>query len=85
MILPLEKFSSLMLFWVIPKITPSKEKMSEVETTMATSPKVDMTWPALNVFREQPPKQKEIRVQLASTIHRPERVIVGLQKVSRTT
>ena len=69
--------------WVIPKITPSLEKQAEVESTLATSPKISMSWPAVSVFREQPPKQREIRVQLASTVHRPQRILIGLQKISR--
>ena len=37
------------------------------------------------MYKQQPEKSKEIRIPLASTIHKPEKVIVGIQKVSRYT
>lgn len=71
--------------WVIPKLTPSLEKQAELETTLASSPQLDLQWPAINVYREQPPKNTDVRIQLASTIHRPIRILVGLQKLTRST
>ena len=70
--------------WVIPKLEPSLQRQAEVESTLASGTSIDMQWPGLTVYKSQPPKQQNVRIQLASTIHRPNKILVGLQRASRT-
>lgn len=59
--------------------------MAKLETQLAKDSSHNLSWPALNVYRNQPPKNLEVRLSLSSTIHKPERVFVALQNLNRNT
>jgi len=71
--------------WVIPYVEPSLAMMAKLENQLASQNTFNFKWSAINVYKQQPTKAKEIRIPLASTIHKPEKVIVGIQKAVRTT
>lgn len=71
--------------WMIPFAEPSLEMMSKLETQLAGQSSFNLKWNALNVYKHQPSKNtNEARIALASTIHKPKNIFVGLQSITRT-
>lgn len=73
------------MVWLLPHIQPNPETQARIEGMLAQTGNYGMVWNAINVYRLQPPKQKEVRLALASTIHKPTHIWVGLQTLDRTT
>lgn len=71
--------------WVVPYLEPSLPMMAKLESQLASKNTFNFKWNAINVYKHQPAKARDIRIPLASTIHKPEKVIVGIQLVRRTT
>ena len=71
--------------WMIPYCEPSLSTMAKLESSLASNSSFRLSWTALNVYRSQPPKNDNIRMQLSSTIHKPQNVFVGLQNLNRST
>ena len=71
--------------WMMPYAEPSLSIMAKLETQLAKDSSHNLSWSALNVYRNQPPKNLEVRLSLSSTIHKPERVFVALQNLNRNT
>jgi hypothetical protein len=71
--------------WMMPYAEPSLSTMAKLETQLAKDSSHNLSWSALNVYRNQPPKNLEVRLSLSSTIHKPERVFVALQNLNRNT
>ena len=71
--------------WMMPYAEPSLSTMAKLETQLAKDSSHNLSWSALNVYRNQPPKNLEVRLSLSSTTHKPERVFVALQYLNRNT
>jgi hypothetical protein len=73
------------IVWKIPQVEPSLPMQAKLEQMLSRNSQYTVTWPAINVFKLMPPKTTEIRVPLASTIHKPTNVFVAFQNLNRST
>ena len=73
------------IVWKIPEVEPSLPMQARLEQMLSRSSQYTVTWPAKNVYKLMPPKTGEIRVPLASTIHKPTSVFVAFQNLNRST
>ena len=73
------------IVWKIPQVEPSLPMQARLEQMLSRSSQYTVTWPAMNVYKLMPPKTGEIRVPLASTIHKPTSVFVAFQNLNRST
>lgn len=71
------------MLWVIPYVEPSLNMMAKLETQLASQNSYKLNWNAVNIYKEQPPKLQEIRIPLASTVHKPTNVFVMCQNSNR--
>ena len=71
--------------WKVPHVEPSLEMMTKMEGLMAKDSQFKVNWDAVNVYRIQPAKTKEIRTSLSSTIHKPTHVFIGFQNLTKYT
>lgn len=69
--------------WIIPYVEPTLAMMSKLESQMERSREWKLTWKAINVFKHQPQLHTDIRLSLASTIHRPTNIFVALQTANK--
>jgi len=69
--------------WVVPYVEPSLGVMSSLETQLATSSEFKLNWEAVNTFKEQPALNREVRLSLAATVHKPTKLYVALQNLNR--
>ena len=72
------------IVWKIPQVEPSLPMQAKLEQMLSRNSEYTLTWPAINVFKLIPPKTTEIRVPLASTIHKPTNVFVAFQNLNRS-
>ncbi len=71
--------------WMVPYTEPSLGTMARLETQLAKDSSFNLTWTALNVYRNQPARNTDVRIALSSTIHKPQKIFVALQNLNRTT
>ena len=73
------------MVWKIPQVEPSLSMQAKLEQMLSKSSQYTVTWPAMNIYKLMPPKTAEIRVPLASTIHKPTNIFVAFQNLNRST
>jgi hypothetical protein len=72
--------------WMMPYAEPSLQMMARLENQLAAQSSFNLKWNALNVYKHQPTRTTtETRIALASTIHKPKNIFIGLQNLTRTT
>ena len=69
----------------MPYAEPYLSIMAKLETQLVKDSSHNISWSALNLYRNQSSKNVEVRLSLLSTIHKPERVFVALQNLKRNT
>jgi hypothetical protein len=57
--------------WMMPFAEPALGTMAKLDTQLAKGSSHNLSWSALNVYRNQPPKNLEVRLSLSSTILKP--------------
>jgi hypothetical protein len=70
---------------MIPHTEPSLGTMARLETQFAKDSSFNLSWTGLNVYKNQPARNTEVRNALSSTIHKPQKIFVALQNLNRTT
>ena len=73
------------MVWKIPQVEPSLQMQAKLEQLLSKNSEFTVSWPAMNIYKLMPPKTTEIRVPLASTIHKPSNVFVAFQNLNRST
>lgn len=73
------------MVWHIPFVEPSLETQALLETQLSVNSSFNLNWKAINVYKNQPPKNKDVRIALSSTIHKPKNVFIALQNLTSTT
>jgi hypothetical protein len=71
--------------WMIPYAEPSLGMKARLETQLAKDSTFKLSWLAVNVYLNQPPRNTEVRIPLSSTIHKPQRIFIGLLHLNRIT
>ncbi len=71
--------------WLVPYVEPSLSVMTKLETQMAKSNEFSLEWNAINVFKHQPQRNREVRLSLAATVHKPTKVYLALQNINKDT
>lgn len=71
--------------WIIPYVEPSLSVMSKLETQLSATNEFNLQWEAINTFKEQPPRNREVRIPLAATVHKPTKIFLALQNINRDT
>ena len=73
------------MIWKVPEVEPSLPMQAKLEQMLSRNGQYTVTWPAKNIYKLMPSKTSEIRVPLASTIHKPTNVFVAFQNLNRST
>ena len=69
--------------WLVPYVEPSLGMMAKLETQLSKQNEYTINWSSINVYKHQPPKQTDIRLPLASTVHKPTNIFIMGQSLSR--
>lgn len=69
--------------WMIPYVEPSLDVMAKLESQLAKNATYKLGWNAKTVYKHQPPRQIDVRLPLASSVHKPTHVYVILQDANR--
>lgn len=73
------------MIWKIPHVEPSLQMRAKLETMLAKNSSLNLKWIATNTFKFSPPRNTEIRIPIASSIHRPTHVFIAFQNANRET
>ena len=68
--------------WMIPYAKPSLKVMNDLETQLANNPAYPLSWMAMTVHKEQPPKKLDICLPFSGTIHKPQKIWVAFQNLN---
>jgi hypothetical protein len=79
------KFTISKMRWVIPYVEPSLILSERLERQLAKNSSFQLHWEAISVHHEVFPKHTTLRFTLASTVHRPTNLFIGLQRSDRST
>ena len=79
------KFIITKMVWKLPYVEPSLQVQAKLENMLAKNSTFNFKYHATSVYKFTPSKTQDLRVNLSSSIHKPEHIFVFFQKLKRGT